>query len=227
MQLYQIRGGNKNNLEQKKYTIGVGISLGNKWFTVENIVESIKWALPYSKDKIIVYVADSIHAINLEVRNSISFEKALLLCRKASKELFAELKATIDKDFSDEQVSRILFVTWDELIDNEFKKKLVYLDSLYENNQAFKDKILSVVKAHISKESRKFSEEDIHRFGQYIIAEMPEVLNRVPMKGVICDAYMYPYDNELTKFAEQLQKGEIFPEIKEHVIDTEPKVFWR
>lgn len=161
------------------------------------------------------------------MRNSISFEKALLLCRKASKELFAELKATIDKDFSDEQVSRILFVTWDELIDNEFKKKLVYLDSLYENNQAFKDKILSVVKAHISKESRKFSEEDIHRFGQYIIAEMPEVLNRVPMKGVICDAYMYPYDNELTKFAEQLQKGEIFPEIKEHVIDTEPKVFWR
>ena len=34
MELYKIRGGNKEDLENKKYTLSVGISLGNKWFTI-------------------------------------------------------------------------------------------------------------------------------------------------------------------------------------------------
>jgi len=54
---------------------------------------------------------------------------------------------------------------------------------------------------------------------------MPEVICRVPIKGYACDACVYPFDGELTQFVEQVQKGEIFPEIKANILDTEPKVF--
>ena len=76
MRLHKIISGELRKLENKEYQIGIGISLGNKWFTVDNIVELTRWCLDYSKDKVIVYVADSIHAINLEVRKQISREKA-------------------------------------------------------------------------------------------------------------------------------------------------------
>ena len=76
MKLYSIRGGNEFDLNAKKYNIGVGISLGNKYFTPENIAEAVRWSLQYSRESVIVYVADSIHAINLEVRSRITFEKA-------------------------------------------------------------------------------------------------------------------------------------------------------
>lgn len=225
MQLYSIRGGTKEDLEAKKYTIGVGISLGNKWFTVDNIIQSIEWALAHTKDKVIVYVADSIHAINIEVRNRIRFEKALDLCKKSGQQLFHDIKVELDKKFSQDQIKQIVFVTWDEIVDAAFQKKVNYLNSLYEENILFKEKVHSIVRNHVSKETRIFSEDDIHRFGQYITAEMPEFLNRVPLKNIVCDAYVYPYDNDITQFAEQIQWGKVFPEIKEHVLDTEPKVF--
>ena len=40
-----------------------------------------------------------------------------------------------------------------------------------------------------------------------------------------CDAFVYPYDGEMVELSEKIQKGEISPEIRDAIIDTEPKVF--
>ena len=45
------------------------------------------------------------------------------------------------------------------------------------------------------------------------------------MNGVECDAFVYPFDGELAMFAEKIQRGELFPEIKKVIMDTKPKVF--
>lgn len=225
MQLYNIRGGDKKDLENKKYTIGVGISLGNKWFTVENIMELIKWALDYSKDNVIIYVADSIHAINIEVRNQISFQKALLKANNLGDRLIQEVKERAEKELLPQEIERLVYLKWDQIINEKFREKITYLNDLYKKNKEFKHAIHSIIMNHVSREKRSFSGVDIDRFGQYIIEELPEILTRVEMGNTICDAYAYPHDGELPKFVEQLQKGEIFPEIKENIMDTEPKVF--
>ncbi len=225
MKLYSIRGGNKGDLENKKYTIGIGISLGNKWFTVDNIIELIKWSLQYSKDKVIVYVADSIHAINLEIRSKISFEKALQKANNMGDKILNDVKLQVDKDFSEKEKINIIYVKWDQIDDENYKKQVEYLKSLYNYNVDFKNTIYDVVKNFTSKEERIFSEKEINHFGDYIIEEFPEVINRVPMANIICDAYTYPFDGELTKLAEQIQKGEKFPEIKKNIMYGEPKVF--
>ncbi len=224
LKLHNIRGGNKTDLEQKKYTIGVGLSLGNKWFTPENIIEEIKWALEYSKDKVVVYVADSIHAINISVRSRRSIESARRIAFREGEELFSKVKEGL-KFLSDEQLNKISFVKWDEIVDGSFTNKLVYLRARYNESGLFQDTIHAIVRNHVSHEDRKFSDDDIHMLGSYIVEELPECANRVPMKGIIVDAYMYPQDNELVAFIERIQKGEVFPEIKEKIMDTEPKVF--
>ena len=68
MELKKIRSGNKDLLINKEYNIGVGISLGNKWFTPENIFGLIEFSLEYTKRRVVVYVADTIHAVNIEIR---------------------------------------------------------------------------------------------------------------------------------------------------------------
>ena len=45
------------------------------------------------------------------------------------------------------------------------------------------------------------------------------------MNGVECDAYVYPFDGELVVLTEKIQRGELFPEIKKAIMDTNPKVF--
>lgn len=225
MKLYSVRGGNKEELKNRQYNIGVGISLGNKWFTVENIVELVKWSLQYTRENVIVYVADSIHAINLEVRNRISYEKALEKTDKMGSDILEAVRIELSKQLTEEDYEKTVYVKWDDLVDDSFTNKVEYLKSLYSNNIDFKKSIHSIVESFVQKEQRNFSKEDINRFGDYIIQEMPEVINRVKMKGIICDAYTYPYDGELTRLVERIQEGKIFPEIIENIMDTEPKVF--
>lgn len=225
MNLYTIRGGNKEDLEAKKYTIGIGISLGNKWFSVENIMGLIKWSIQYSKDKVIVYVADSIYAINLEVRNEIGYEKALEKANKQGDDILNAVKLRTESELSEEDRARIEYVKWEEIRDGKYQRKVEYLKSLYNEETDFQSFIHSFVKNFVSKEEKNFSGEEIHRLGEYIIEELPEIINRVAMKGTVCDAYTYPFDGEVTKMAEEIQKGERFPEIKENIMDTEPKVF--
>lgn len=224
MELYTIRGGTKDKLNNREYTIGIGISIGNKWFTPDNIFELIKWSLDKSKDKVVVYVADSIHAINISVRSRRNMDAARRLALKAGEDIFVKVKDKI-KELPSEQINRLLFVKWNEIIDDGYNKKLEYLRDLYSGNSSFKETIHSIVRSHTSNENREFSNDDINTLGLYIIEELPECINRVKMQGVIVDAYVYPFDGELTRLIEQIQNGDIFPEIRENIMDTEPKVF--
>ena len=224
MNLYSIRGGNKTELLKKQYTIGIGISLGNKWFTPENVIELVKWALPLTKDKVIIYVADSIHAINLEVRNRISFEKAKKVADKMGADILDDVKQRLADQLSSKDQEKILYVRWEDFVDESYKVKLNYLYSFYKDNLEFKAAVHSIVRSFTSKEKKNFTDSQINRLGDYLIEEIPECMNRVEMAGNICDAYAYPFDSEMARLIEKMQYGEIFPEIKAHIMYTEPKV---
>ncbi len=227
MQLYKIRGGTVEDLEAKKYNIGVGISLGNKWFTVENIIELIRWSLLYTRENVIVYVADSIHAINLEVRKRIKYEKALQMAEQLGTDLLEQVRQEVEKTFSPEEISRIHYVKWSVIANNTFKLKVKFLYDFYHKNEEFKSYLQSIVKKAITKETspRTFSESEIFRLADYIIEELPEQTTRVPMGDFSCDAFVYPYDGDIVELSEKIQRGDKFPEIRDAIIDTEPKVF--
>lgn len=212
-------------MESKEYNIGIGVSLGNKWFTVENIVELAKWALPYTRERVIVYVADSIHAINVEVRNHTSFENARKKVIKAGKELLEKIRESLEEELSQGDAARVAYLQWDAIETEEYKRKVMILKAIYEEKADFRKAITDIVRNFTSKETKSFTESDIARLGDYIIAELPEILNRVPMGGFSCDAYAYPFDGELPVLNEKIQKGEVFREVKDAVMDTEPKVF--
>ena len=57
----------KEEVESNKYNIWFGISLGNRYFSKENLKEYIPWLVRHTKDHVLVVIGDSIHAINIEV----------------------------------------------------------------------------------------------------------------------------------------------------------------
>lgn len=225
MKLYKIRGGKEEKLNAKAYNIGVGISLGNKWFSAENILGLIEWSLEYTKEFVVVYVADSIHAINIEIRNRKSPEKAKEIASKLGDEILEEVKTLANKRFSAEQLAKIQYAKWNDLMTPEFQTKLNYLNEKYKTDSNFRDEIINLINGFTKDENRNFSQEDKLRLGEYVIAEFPEILSRVPISGLVFDAYAYPFDGKLVEFIESIQKGLIYPEIKEKILDTEPKVF--
>ena len=225
MQLYKIRGGTEKELYDRKYNIGVAISLGNKWFTVKNIVEQVRWALPLTKEYVVVYVADSIHAINLEVRNKISSRRALRIAMESGGKMLEEVRVELERVFAKKDLNRVHFAKWNDLLTDVYKHKISYLYSRYEQDGDFREEIHSSGRSHTSKETKEFTEQDINKLGTDIIEELPEALCRVQIKGHEIDAYTYPFDSELPEFIENIQNKILFPEIKETILDTEPKVF--
>ena len=131
----------------------------------------------------------------------------------------------LTRSLSTEDIKKVRFIKWNELIDGVYKEKLEYLFDLYKNSKSFSNSIHSIVRNTVSKETRIFSDDDINRLGEYIVSELPELINKTRMDGILCDAYTYPFGGELISFVDRIQKGEIHPEIKKNIMDTEPKVF--
>lgn len=225
MKLYKVRGGSEKLVHNRAYNIGVGISLGNKWFSAENILGLIEWSLENTKDFVVVYIADSIHAINIEVRYRKSPEKSKEKAIKMGDKILKEVKELVRKRFTDEQLKRIHYVRWYELLTPEFQKKVDFLYKKYKTDVLFRNKIINLTNDFLEREERIFSHEDKVKLGEYIIEELPEILNRVPANDLVFDAHVYPFDGKLPELVDDIQRGIIFPEIKKEIMDTEPKVF--
>lgn len=228
MKLYSIRGGTKDELYSNKYNIGVGISLGSRWFTADNIMGLIEWSLQYSKEYVIVYVADSIHALNIEVRYKRAKhrpEKALKIAMGMGTKVIEEVYSLSCKKFSPEVFSKIHFARWDDILTTEFNRKVEFLNALYYGNADFRHQILEFVEEHLSQDDRVFSEEDKVLLGRYMVAELPELICRVPIKGLTFDCNVYPFDSKFLAFVEDIQQGKAYPNIAEAIFDTKPKVF--
>ena len=224
MRLYKIRGGSEESLFRKDYNIGIGISLGNKWFFAENIVGLVEWSLEYTKDFVVVYVADSIHAINIEVRNQKSSEKARKTALRLGDKILEEVKVLAKSKLTPDQFSKLHFAKWEELFTPAYQEKLDFLNKKYNTDSEFKRTIIELVDGFTSNESRVFSDEDKVKLGSYVVAEFPEILGRTPISGLVFDAFVYPYDGKLPELVESIQKGDLFPDVREKVMDTEPKV---
>ena len=203
----------KEEIESKKYNIFIGISLGNKWFSKENLQEYLKWALKYSKGEILFLIADKIHAINYGVRSSYESKnrniKRALKEGSKIKQMLGELIFELPK----EEQSKIKILRWEEYKKNDefYKKYVSIVYDEFEKNKKFKERILSLIKSMIK--DKKFSNEEYLELSKYLIEEFILSYSGVKMNSEYFGMYIYPQESILHEFLEKVQQGIIFPEI--------------
>jgi len=207
----------KEEVESKKYNIWVGISLGNKYFTQENIEEFIKWALVYTKDDVLVVVADDIHAINIEVFNKRSMFGSLRLAQRKGIEKIEEVRGIVF-NLSKEDQNRIHIAHWNEVINSKYHKfREDILFDEFKNNKPFHDYILEIIKEGRKDRIEKLNQKDFERLAEYILREIPVFINGVKYKTnegwKTYSLIVYPGLNKLDELLMGLQKQTMFPEI--------------
>jgi len=206
-----IRKADSSEILNKEHNIYLGISLGNKWFTKENMREYLHWALKYTKKRVAFLVADTLHAINYEVRNNETPEKARKRAIRMGDKMISVIKELIE-ELPLKQQGLIDIVRWDSIdksMEHVKMKEILY--SEFKNNKEFREKILELVRTAINREKRDFTDEQLVSLARYVLEELPEILNGFTYNGTYYDLYIYPDDSLLTKFTEQLQQKEIFP----------------
>ncbi len=212
MEIKEYFSTTKEKVEAKEHNIFVAICLGNKFFTKENIREYLKWALKYTKDKVLLFVADKIQVTNYNVRNNSSKGynlRRVLRDGAKIKFMLKELVAELPKNKQD----KIKVIQWEEYekSDKFYNKvhRLVYKE--FRENKKFKNEILKVVKTSVV--DREFSEEEYLEFCNYVLDEFSLVYSGTLYDGDHYGMFFYPNMDSVAYFFEELKKENIFPEL--------------
>lgn len=216
MKIKKYFNATKEDIKARKYNIFIGISLGNKWFTKENLRECLNWALKHTKDKVLFLIGDKIQAINYNIRNNNPSEYNLRRALKNGGKMKKIIRNLIS-ELPKEKQNKIEIVRWEkyEKLDGFYKKYTPRVYKEFEKNKKFQKKVLKLVKLLIK--DRKFSNEEYLELSKYLLEEFVGSFSGVKYKSTYYGIYIYPQESILHHFIEKIQKGEIFSELNKRL----------
>jgi tRNA-dependent cyclodipeptide synthase len=203
---------NTKDIESKKFNIVIGISLGNKWFSKENLTEYIKWALENTKKGVLILIADSNHAINYEVFRDYDKDKALNTALNEGRKKEKIIKRIIH-NLPKETHSMINIAKWDDVRKSEYYiSKIKIIRKEFSENKEFYHFVMKMIKENLGERIEKFSKEKREKLADYILDEIP-ILLKTEYKGEIYNLLPYPKDTLLNKLFVGLQNETLFEEL--------------
>lgn len=213
-----VRGATLKRVKDREFNIYLGISLGNKWFTKEHVRGHIEWALKCTKEKVGILIADTLHAINYEFRNNIPSSRALVKSLEKGEEMCGMLKEIIST-FSKREQDKIEIIRWGSILkDKIYSETLPIVKKEFGSNLDFRKSILNLIRSHVRRENRLFSERQIEGLGLYIVEELPQFLNGFTFKDIYYGALIYPSYSKLVEFMFEIQEKKIFPKLAEKIV---------
>lgn len=210
----------KEHILNKKFNVLIGISLGNKFFSKENIEAYIKWALDNTKENVVILIPDKIHAINYEVKNNYSKARADKVAFKQGdkiRKICEEFISKLDKEKS----SRIKVLKWQDIETVSYKNMLKVINSEFNSNSDFKNLIIEIVRENVRDEKLNLS--DYEKLAMYVIEELPMLISGVEYDGQLYDLLPYPDLSKIDYLTLDLQEGKNFPNIT-HSLEIKSKL---
>ena len=200
-------GVDLKEITEKKHTLFLGISLGNRYFTTQNILHYIHWMVENSRSKVGVMIVDEIHAINLEVYDRIPYDEALKRALELGVKVETELKEAIHEHQLKE---RVHLFRWRDIKDEKYFEQLGVLEEAFNENSTFREAIIRYVKTGIGPERRKILVEgDVERLSRYLLEEVAACINGIRVMESVYTAFPYP-GKGVSQLFYDIQYGEAY-----------------
>jgi len=201
---------NEADLQSKKFNIFIGISLGNKYFSEENIKDYLLWALENTKEKVAILIPDKIHSINYEIKSGYSKDRAEKLAFREGEKI-REMVENILAKLSSKKRALVDILKWENIQTSEHKFMVETLQKEFETNEEFKNLIIEIVKENV--QSEKMNNSDYEKLAIYPLEELPMLISGIEYNGLRYDLLPYPGISKIDHLTIDLQEGKSFPEI--------------
>ena len=206
----------KKEVEERKYNVFIGISLGVlKHLTIETAKEYIEWALKNTKNKVAILIADEIAKFNYKIFSSYSEGKSE---RRAIREgdKYLDFFQQILQEFSKEEQKKILILRWKDIWNERREKIKQILDEEYKSNKEFKEQVQFFLKKYSDKRNKDLDKEKLDYLSQYILYELPTLLDGIEYKNEKYRLLLYPTfeSSGMSEVVTKIQQGKIFPNLK-------------
>jgi len=154
----------------KKFNIIIGISIGNKYFTKENIRDYLLWAVKNTKEKVAILIPDKIHAVNYEVRSGYKKERSLKRAINEGEKI-ENIAKDIIEELPFEKHSVMSILKWEDIETEEYKRRVSVLYDEFKDNSKFRNEIIEIVKEYCN--SEKLTDCDYEKLATYPLEELP------------------------------------------------------
>lgn len=211
-----------HDINNKKFNYWIGTSLGNKYFSKENIQKYIEWALLNTKEVVLVVIGDWIYSISLQVLDKRNKQPALRKAMKLGDIKSAEVMEIIST-LSPEEASKIKVVRWNEIESSEtHQKRVKILFEEFNRKAAFYQRVIDIVKDNFKNSPKTFELSDIEKLSEYVLHEMPMFFDGIHLFGHTYNAILYPKIGLIDTLEKDLQEGQKFPELTQKLEIQEP-----
>lgn len=227
MRIARYLNATPEQVETRAFNIWIGCSLGNSYFTERHLAAYIRWALTHTREDVLIAIPDRIYAINLEVLDYYSPERAIRTAIKRGDKrvrVIEEIVATLP----DTQQPLVKIARWHELEQSkyhEYRTQLIFEE--FKKKGEFYDRVLAIVKANPKVKERNPSQEGLERLAEYVLYELPVFLNGATHGAGTGDSdksytlIMYPGFGLFDELCDGLQKHTLFPELSGKLKITE------
>ena len=213
MRIEKYLGSSKQEVEAKKFDIWFGVSLGNKYFTKENIKKYLVWCLENTKSELLCIISDRLYAIKLEALDDYSKQRAFRVAYRLGDEKEKELFEII-KEFPKEKRDLIKIARFKEILSTKYYEyRFEILHESYNEDEKFRFFVDKITKEAYSKGPHTLTEKRIKKLAEYVLREIPIYLNGAYYDGKYYQATIYPGLGLIDELIIGLHTGKLFPEI--------------
>jgi tRNA-dependent cyclodipeptide synthase len=210
-----IFNSNLEEIKKKNFNIFIGISVGVKPLNEEIVKEYLTWCLKNTNNEIIVLIADEIAKFNYMVFSSYNEKKSLNRAIRDGENHKDIFKNTISKYFKKEK-DRIRIITWKDIKTDSYLKSKEIIKTHYLENKEFKKEIHFFLEQYTKRKEKKLSNEKLEILSEYIISELPTILDGIEIENSKYNLLFYPtyIHSGLSEMVEQIHKGFKYKELE-------------
>lgn len=219
MRIVTYLNATPEEVESRKFNIWIGCSLGNSYFTKEHLEAYIHWALDHTRENVLVAIPDRIYAINLEVLDGYTPERAVRAAMHRGDKREVVIKNIVTA-LPLEKRSLVVIARWHELERSryhEYRTNTMFEE--FRKKGEFYNYVLDIVKANPKVREKNPSVEGLEKLAEYVLYELPVFLNGAKYGGLPEDGgktytlIVYPGFGLFDCLCDGLQKHTLFPEL--------------
>jgi len=211
----EVFNGTKKNLLDKKNNIWLGVSISLKPYSEKLAKEYLKLISKYTKEKALVFIADEISSVNYNVLEKYSPETSVKKALEKGDTFIDNYKKFI-KTLPKNVQSKIVLVRWKDVWNDKYNLMYNILKKEFETNKEFRKEVEAPIRMYLKNSGRTIEGSRIAKLSEYILKELPSLLDGVEYDGQIYKTFVYPTygKTSLSLLSTQIQRGERFPELK-------------
>jgi len=212
----QLFNATEKELEERPYNVFIGISVGIKPFTKELAKQWIEWSLKHTKEKVAILVADEIAKINYRILSGYSEGKSQKRALRDGDE-YVDFFEELLKDFSKDEQEKVSIVRWKDIFTEKLQTIKEILDQEFDINPKFREQILEFLRRYVGRRKKELSEEKLTFLAQYILFELPTLLEGIQYKGTEYRLLLYPtyVGSGMSEFVTDIQNGRKFRALRD------------